>query len=129
MSRKTDSRSGFTLIELIAVAAIVGVLVTLIGILVQRVGERNRCSLARAQIEQIQDALQDHRVRQGELPATLVEVAARLPRGFAFATNGLPVDPWSQPYAYSLNGERFDLRSIGPDAATDTADDIVAGRY
>jgi len=123
------SARGFTLIELLAVIAIVGVLVTLICLLVRRVEERNRCSRARAQIEQMQNAIQDYRAQQGAFPAALADIAGRLPRGFDFATNGVPVDPWRQAYNYSTTDERYELSSAGPDETSGTDDDIAAGRF
>jgi len=35
------------------------------------------------------------------------------------------VDPWNQPYEYDGAGNRFTLRSTGPDGKANTADDIV----
>jgi len=125
------SARGFTLIELLAVIAIVGVLATLICLLVRRVEERNRCSRARAQIEQMQNAIQDYRAQQGTFPQSLAErdFTNRLPRGFDFDASGVPVDPWKQLYVYSTTNELYALSSAGPDGLQSNDDDIVAGRF
>lgn len=38
------------------------------------------------------------------------------------------LDPWNRPYAYQGDGNRFTLRSNGPDGKENTADDIVLSR-
>ena len=45
-----------------------------------------------------------------------------------YLTKVIRVDPWSHPYEYEGQRERFSLRSSGPDHKGSTADDIVLNR-
>lgn len=38
----------------------------------------------------------------------------------------VPMDPWNHAYEYKRNGSSFELRSVGPDGQSGSADDITA---
>jgi len=40
----------------------------------------------------------------------------------------LPVDPWGNPYEYTKDGKKFQLRSAGPDGQFKTDDDVLHKR-
>lgn len=131
-------RSGFTLIELMIVATILGALAGLALPNYQRVVERARVIKAVGDITVVQQALQEHFVANGTYPASLADVGW-----------GAQLDPWGNPYEYhpvagtpagQLRKDRFlvpvnsdfDLWSMGPDGgsqppftAQTSRDDIV----
>ena len=119
---------GFTLLELLVVILIIGLLS---GIVAPRLfGQIGRSEIvaARAQIDAFDKALTAFRIDMGRFPTdaeglrALVEVpvadAVRW-RG-PYLKDGVPLDPWGNPYQYrtrSSRGKDFDLTSLGPDRA------------
>ncbi len=80
---------GFTLVELMAVLALISVLLT-IGISSVRTGaQASRIKAAIADILQIQTAIDEFAMRRNRLPDSLVEVRA-----------GDMRDPWGNAYVY-----------------------------
>ena len=134
----SPSSSGFTLIELMIVAAILGALAALAIPNLQRAVERARITAAIGDISAIQQAAQEYALENNEYPASLADI------GYGGMT-----DPWGRGYVYlrvagattgQLRKDRFlvpvnsdfDLYSLGPDGATAPAftaaparDDIV----
>lgn len=83
-----QSPSGFTLVELVIVIAVLGVLATIATTKYQQFLERARVASAIAEMQAISRLLDNLQIDGGELPATLAEVDA--------ATE----DPWGRPYEY-----------------------------
>lgn len=133
-----DSRGGFTLIEMLIVAAIIGALAALAIPNYQRAVERARITRAIGDITVIGQAAQEYELDNSMYPPDLAAV------GWAGAR-----DPWGQPYQYlrvqgasvgqlrkdgflvPINSD-FDLYSIGPNGTTQpplntpaSRDDIV----
>ncbi|MFO0933244.1 MAG: type II secretion system protein GspG [Planctomycetota bacterium] len=69
----------------------------------------------------------------GEAPADRGAAAgAEAPRGrgLKLERDGVPLDPWGQPYVYTVLDEdrgAFELRCAADDTVLETADDVVAG--
>jgi general secretion pathway protein G len=130
--------SAFTLIEIIAVIAVAGILLALLSGIAGHVRRRAHTGRARAQIERLQDALQEHMIENGAYPADLEAVSNRLSRVFAFerpdgSPSDVPVDPWGEPYQYTRRSPvAYTLYSKGPDrrdgTPADNADNLSAGR-
>lgn len=121
--------SGFTLIEMIVVIAIIGTLAMLVGPSVLRnVGEAN-VTAARTQIETLAVALDAYRLDVGAYPTTEEGLSVLRVRPLAGAAAGawrgpylrkrVPADPWGRPYVYqspgSHNPDSYDLYSLGRD--------------
>ena len=134
-----DGRSrGFTLIELVIVAALLGALAALAIPNLRRALEQARFVRAIADIDAIQQNVQEHFFDNNAYPATLSDVGM----------GGL-TDPWGNAYVYlrvegasigALRKDRFlvpinsdfDLYSVGPDGqsnppllAAASRDDII----
>ena len=125
--RRAEGRqqSGFTLLELLVVVAIIGLLAAYVGPRYLSQVNKSEVTAARAQIEAIARALESYRLDVGSYPATEVGLKAlqRPPanqprwRG-PYLQKELPDDPWGHAYVYRLvaaNGREFELLSYGRD--------------
>jgi len=132
--RKT--RQGFTLVELMLVLVI---LATLAAIVLPRFTgrtEQAREAAAKTQISTFELALDAFEVDNGYYPngSDGLEPLVTEPsdtknwRG-PYLKQGIPLDPWEQPYIYECPGRHnekgYDLASGGPDKRVGTEDDIV----
>ncbi len=110
---KTAKESGFTLVELMVVIAIIGFLAGVIAIQVRKpIGDAQR-GAAQMQIKNIEGAIGFFYAQNYKNPDTL---AALVPDYL----KQVPVDPWGNPYHYSpvsQHGQDFDLASWGADGA------------
>ena len=122
-----DKEAGLSLIEVMVVIVIIGLLATIIVINVLPSQNRAMLEKARADIGQLESALEMYRLTMNTYPTTeqgldvLVvapdepRLAARFPDGGFI--NRLPEDPWGNAYQYMTPGEynRFDVWSFGAD--------------
>ena len=133
---RNPQRRGFTLIELLLVMAIILILTGMIvgvGIYANQAVTRSR---ARAEIQELHNALQKFRTETGEYPATLDLVRTNLPSAIQIRLNrrstSALLDPWKTPFVYTLdaqNPEAYVLYSRGAKTNVDfTADDIYSGK-
>jgi general secretion pathway protein G len=129
----SDRRRGFTLIEIMAVVLIIGLLGTIVGTAIFSQIDKARATTARAQIKQIEAALDFYRMDNGRYPTTEQGLDALvhppsiepLPRNYrpeGYLQGGeVPKDPWSGRYEYESPGTHnaysFDLWTLGADGA------------
>jgi general secretion pathway protein G len=121
---------GFTLIELMVVAVILGILAGLIIPRIMGRPEEAKQLKAKMQIEQLEQALKLYYLDNGEYPTTeqgltaLVQkpttepVPKRWREGGYLEKGKVPRDPWKNPYVYTSPGSHssdFDLESYGAD--------------
>lgn len=135
-SNTHSRRSGFTLIELLLVLVILTVLAAVVVPKFTRRSEQARITAARADIANIELALDAFEIDNGRYPTTqegltaLVQQPPDLPnwRG-PYLKRGAPKDPWGNPYQYrcpgQYNTDGYDLFSFGPDGQEGTSDDIT----
>jgi len=129
MDGRNRHRSGFTLLELIIVIAIIAILAALVGpSIFQNVGDA-KSSAAKSQIEMLSTALGSYRLDNDFYPTSDQGLAALrqmptsgdTPRNWRgpYLTREVPVDPWGRPYSYSSPGKAnptsFDLYTLGRD--------------
>jgi len=124
-------RHGFTLIEIMAVVLIMGLLMAVVGVNIKNQIDRARLATARAQISQLESALEFYQLDNGRYPTTeqgldalirepTAEPAARNypPGGYLRNTEAL-LDPWDAPFQYANPGvnnvHSFDLWTQGAD--------------
>ncbi|MBA3656114.1 MAG: type II secretion system major pseudopilin GspG [Gemmatimonadaceae bacterium] len=123
----TESRSGFTLIEMVVVLAVIALLAALVGPqIVGRVSEARGTS-AKAQIELFSTALENYRLDNGGYPTTSQGLAALRTKPASapipfnwrgpYLRKAVPADPWGKPYQYrsSVDGAPFEVASYGRD--------------
>jgi len=134
MRARTGNNSGFSLIEMLIVLAIISLLIGLVGPRVFKGEKKGKITTARAQIELFGGALDQFRLDTGAYPTTSEGLAALITdpgvEGWdgPYLKKAIPRDPWGQPYVYrspGIHGE-YDLFSYGPDKAEGGGDDITS---
>jgi general secretion pathway protein G len=127
-------RDGFTLIEIMAVVLIMGLLMAVVGVNIKAQIDKAKLSTAKAQITQLESALEFYRMDNSRYPNSSqgLEALVSKPSGTPEPRNYPPggylkkkdalLDPWSEPFNYespgSHNPHSFDLWSNGADAQT-----------
>jgi len=122
------NKPGFTLIELMAVIVILGILATIVAINVSPFLQRANLEKMRADISQVEKALELYRFNEMSYPTTdqgleaLITPHTDLRRPYLYPENGyinsVPQDPWGRNYLYLYPGEltkKFDIYSLGAD--------------
>jgi general secretion pathway protein G len=121
------SNKGFSLIEILVVVVILGILVAMVA--PSLIGETDKARITRvkADIAQIESALQRYQLDNGHLPSmeqgleALVHKPSGDPEPRNYPPQGylqrLPKDPWGNPYVYVYPGEHglYDVYSLGAD--------------
>ncbi|MBI1371551.1 MAG: type II secretion system protein GspG [Phycisphaera sp.] len=135
-ARPARARRGFTLIELMLVMVILAVLAAIVLPSFTGRSQEARLTAAKADIANIETALEAFEIDNGRYPeageglAALIENPASLETWKGpYLKRGVPKDPWGnaytyeQPGAHNING--FDLYSAGPDGQAGSDDDVT----
>lgn len=126
--RTPRSQTGFTLLELLVVLAVMGLLAAIVGPQVIRYLGSSRSQTAKVQIENIETALNHYRLDMGAFPTqqegldSLVKPAGNgdLWNGPYLTQQSGLIDPWGTKYFYRVPGQRggeVDVYSLGSDKA------------
>lgn len=131
-------QGGFTLLELLVVLVIIGLLVGFVAPRYFAQIGKSEVKVARAQIKDLEDALDQYRIDAGHYPSTEQGLAAldAQPSGEArwqgpYLKKAVPKDPWGNLYQYKSPGDHgaYDLYSQGQDGkagGTGEAADITS---
>jgi len=118
--------NGFTLLELLVVIVIIGLLASYVGPKYFAQIGKSEVTVAKAQIEGLEKALDNYRLDMGHYPATEEGLAVLMVKPGADAANkwngpylkkNVPLDPWGHAYQYRNPGSRggIDIISYGKD--------------
>jgi general secretion pathway protein G len=125
--RTRSHQAGFSLVEVMIVVVILAILATLLAPRVMGRTDDAKRAAAKAQIKNIESALQLYRLDNGMFPSNeqglkaLVEKPTSNPQPTNWKAGGylakLPSDPWGHPYGYATPGPQGDLEilSFGAD--------------
>jgi general secretion pathway protein G len=118
-------RAGFTLLELLVVIVIIGLLAGYVGPKYFAQLGKSETTVARAQIDAFEKALDAYRLDIGRYPSTEEGLGALLappPQALdkwkgPYLKRAMPRDPWGHPYQYHAAGTNGDygIVSLGRD--------------
>ena len=120
----SNKSNGFTLLELLVVIVIIGLLAAYVGPKYFSQLGKSEVTMAKAQINSFEKALDTYRLDIGRYPNTEEGMNALLvaPPTVGARWNGpylpkVPSDPWGHPYQYKAPGARaeFEITSLGRD--------------
>lgn len=115
---------GFTLLELLVVVAIIGLLAAYVGPRYFSQLGKSETTVAKAQIEAFDKALDQYRLDVGRYPTTEqgLTVLVTKPAGDKkwngpYLSKAIPADPWGNPYRYRNPGPKgeYEILSYGKD--------------
>jgi len=137
-SARISTKSGFSLIEMLIVIALMALVGTFVATNVMRKFDLAKVDAARIQIKQLGVILDDFRRVCGFYPTTeqgldaLIKAPAGRecknydPEGF-IKDKKVPKDPWNNDFIYESDGTKYVLKSLGRDgkvSGSDTDSDI-----
>ena len=131
-TKSRNRRSGFTLLELLLVMAILVVLASLAGFSVLNMRSNALSRAAFIQVESFESMCKAYKLQVGMFPNSLDDLHVQ-PAGMTKITWGgpyledpVPMDPWQRPYNFTADdaNERVTITSNGPDGQSGTEDDI-----
>jgi len=109
---------GFTMIELLAVIAILGLLATLVAVSVVGQLDKAKVRAAKIQIRSFQEALSWYHNDNGRYPRTDegLEALVKDPEHRYLTKDYVPVDPWKHAYEYlSYDPNKYTITCWGAD--------------
>tara|TARA_B110000438_G_scaffold280870_1_gene306496 strand:- start:36 stop:461 length:426 start_codon:yes stop_codon:yes gene_type:complete len=114
-----ERQSGFTLIEILVVMAIIGMLAVMVAPNIFRQQAGAQRDAAMANISTLSAALDMHRLDAGEYPNSLdglqVNHSGRASWNGPYLRRDVPLDPWNNEFVYDADGREFTLLSYGAD--------------
>jgi len=98
---RTRQRAGFTLMEVLVVAAIIVILAGVGGVVYSNYLDRARVDKARIDVKALAEAVEAYRINYGDYPESLALLCDRQPDGHpAVLEQGALMDPWGHVYVY-----------------------------
>ncbi len=118
---KISVQSGFTLLEILIVLAIIGTITAIVAGQVMGKGDQANVDIAYTQIGQMQGAVTSFRQHTKRLPNSLQELRSKpsdVKRWVGpYMSESQLLDPWGNAYQYKKPGQHgaFDIMSYGAD--------------
>ncbi|WP_017932439.1 type II secretion system major pseudopilin GspG [Robiginitomaculum antarcticum] len=125
--RKTDGESGFTLVEVLTVLAIIAIITTAVVVNVFSITGTAKVKRAQVDISTLSSAIEQYNLDIGTYPDerdglnALRELPAGARNAELYRQGGyikkLPTDPWGSAYIYRYPGDygAYDIYSFGAD--------------
>lgn len=124
MKMRKSSRAGFTLLEIMVVVVIIGLIAAIVIRQLAGSAAQARVELTRANISQIEGALDHFKLNHGRYPDALEELVAmpnyvkpeKWPQGGYLKR--LPLDAWGNPFRYTRTQDPnvpYEIVSLGAD--------------
>lgn len=125
-----QSKSGFSLIEIMLVVAIMGMLAAMVAVNLGKHSLKARVNAARTSIGAIATAVKLYEMDTGKLPDSLENLmkGSGEPNwnGPYIEGGTIQVDPWGSAFGYQKTGDSgFKVSSSGPDRAAGNEDDLT----
>ena len=138
--RRKRVRSGFTMVELMAMLIIIGLLATVVVKKVASQVDKARIVTTKANLKLLASAVNQFRMDTGQYPSEdmglldLIEQPMDLPEGVwqtggYLETTDLAMDGWGNEFVFQLypeSGKQFVIISFGPDGEEGTEDDLYS---
>ena len=124
-SRAARETEGFSLIKLMVVIAIIAMLATAVGVGMFGALDDANVAKAQAEISSFKTALIAYKIAFKKLPASGEGLNALVnnPKKNFLDANAVPMDPWGNPYVYTLEGgNNFTIVSYGADGTPGGSD-------
>ena len=122
--------AGFSLLEMLVVLVIIGLIASLVGPRLFSRVDSSKVQVADTQVRMLRGAVETYRLEVGRLPGadeglavlSTAPVDERLRNRWRgpYLDEPVPLDPWDNPYEYSIpgrDGMPFALYSLGADGA------------
>jgi general secretion pathway protein G len=122
--RCAERATGFTLLELLVVVAIIGLLVGYVAPRYFAQVGKSEVTTVRAQIDALEKALDTYRLDTGHFPSTELGLNALVTRppgevkwNGPYLRKAVPLDPWGNPYRYKSPSDKgdYEIVSYGKD--------------
>ncbi len=130
-TRHRRQHSGFTLLELLLVLAILVVIGGIVTVNIGGASTEAKVNATKTQLNGLKNNIQMFQIRMNTLPETLEALrdgpsdAAKKAKWVAPIINEVPTDAWENSLVYTVNGNTYEIRSGGIDGQANTEDDIV----
>lgn len=122
-----NTQTGFTLIEILVVMAIISMLAIMVAPNLFRQQAGAMRDVARTEISTLEAALDIYRLDVGEYPNSLdglmTNDSGRASWNGPYLRRSVPLDPWDNDYIYVASGRDFSLISYGADGERGGEDD------
>jgi general secretion pathway protein G len=125
INAERTGESGYTLVEILVVLAIIGLVMGLVGPRVMSYLSDSKTKAARLQIDGFAAALDLYYLDHGAYPSSADGLQSLVQKpesatnwnGPYLKINTVPKDPWGKPYTYSAPGQHgpYDITSLGMD--------------
>ena len=132
LKTRQRNRAAFTLMELLLVMSILVIMGGMVSFAFLNIGKTATMDLTQQQINTIESACIQFRLKHQRFPNTLNELTnppsgmTQRKWGGPFLDEAIPRDPWGGEYAYTRDERNnvVSIRSAGPDGQMNSEDDI-----